>query len=797
MHASDYERWDLTAGQLEIWHAQKLARESSLYNTSEYLEITGTLDIGLFETALHLTIREAEGARMRLSREGELPQQYFPDLDDWRLNFIDVSSAKDQHAAAMEWMQEDMRRPVDLAEDWLFTTALFKAGPQKFFWYYRAHHIALDGFSASIIAARQAQIYTSLLVGRSPASGALGPVSVLLASEAEYRNSAEFQGDREFWLDVLSDVPQAISMSGQRPRGIPQIPVRDMTDFDPQDAELFAAAARRVRTSTSGLLIAAAAIYQHRCSGGEDVVLGLSVLGRTGRLQRKIPGMTANVLPIRLKICHETSLDELARQVSTTVSGALKHQRYRFEDMRRDLGLANVGSLFNLIINVMAFDYAMKFGDCSVIPHELTSTPVNDLRIAAYIRPSDGGMQIAFDTNPDVYETVSGRDMGRRFRTVLDWVARAEPGDCIGNAEIMSAVERRQVIEERNDTAVSVPGGGVHQLVEVQAASCPDAVAVAFAGLWLSYAELEGRANRLAHYLLEAGAGPETVVGLCLPRGIQLVIAILAAWKTGAAYLPLDPGYPPGRLAFMLADSQAGLLVSTGTVLDELPGGRLRTIALDDPVVAAAMDNYPAMPPPRVVAADQLAYVIYTSGSTGAPKAVAVTHGGLVNYVTQVPGRVGLGEPGRRYALLQAQSTDLGNTVVFGCLASGGQLHVLARDTVNDPVLMARYLSCCAIDYLKVVPSHLAALAGAAGMTEVLPSRSLVLGGEAASPEWIREVLAAAGTRKVFNHYGPTETTIGVVTGPLAGHTGSTVPIGSPVANTQVFVLNRRLRAGT
>src|SRR6266851_3726268 len=565
-------------------------------------------------------------------------RQYSSESDDWQLNVVDLSATEDPHATAREWMQEDMRRPVKFLEGWLFTTALFKAGPEKFFWYYRAHHIALDGFSASIIAARQAQIYTLLLADRSSANDALEPLSVLLASEAEYRNSPEFQRDREFWLNTLSNVPQAISMGGGQPRVAPQLPMRNVTDFSPQDAARFAATARRVRTSISGLLVTAAAIYLHQCSGEEDVVLGLSVLGRVGRQQLKIPGMTANVLPIRLKVCHETPLDELVRQVSRTVSSALKHQRYRSEDIRRDLKLREGCSLFNLLINVMAFDYSMKFGKCSVIPHDLTSTPVSDMRIAVYVRSSIDGMQVAFDSNPDLYETASGRDMSRRFRAVLDWVAQAAPGDCVGNAEIMSAVERRHVIEERNDTAVPVPGGGVHQLVQVRSASCPDAVAVVCGGLWLSYGALEERANRLAHYLLEAGAGPESVVGLCLPRGIQMVIAMLATWKRGAAYLPLDPGYPPGRLAFMLTDSQAGLLVGTQTVLGELRAARVRTIALDDPVVAAALGECPATAPLGRVAADQLAYVIYTSGSTGAPKAVAVTHGGLVNYVTRVPG---------------------------------------------------------------------------------------------------------------------------------------------------------------
>ena len=282
MPASAGERWDLTAGQLEIWHAQKLGLDSSLYNTGEYLEIIGDLDVGLFETAALLTFREAEGARIRICQDDELPQQYVYEPGDWQLNVVDFSAGADPQATARKWMQDDMRHPVNF-EGWLFSSALFKVGPERFLWYYRAHHIAIDGFSGAIIAARQAQIYTLLLAGRSPAEGALEPISVLLESEAEYRNSPELDSDREFWIGALSDVPQAVSLNGQQIRRIPQLPTRNMLELDPDHATRLSAAARRVRTSLSGLLVAASAIYLHRWTGEEDIVLGLSALGRTGR----------------------------------------------------------------------------------------------------------------------------------------------------------------------------------------------------------------------------------------------------------------------------------------------------------------------------------------------------------------------------------------------------------------------------------------------------------------------------------------------------------------------------------
>ena len=320
----------------------------------------------------------------------------------------------------------------------------------------------------------------------------------------------------------------------------------------------------------------------------------------------------------------------------------------------------------------------------------------------------------------------------------------------------------------------------------------PDAVAVVSGGVWLSYGVLAERAGRLAGRLLGAGAGPETVVGLCLPGGADMVTGILAVWLAGAAYLPVDPGYPAERVAFMLSDSRAAVVVGTLELLEELPAGRIRTIAVDDPVAGPAVAVVVPMLASGGPAGGQAAYVMYTSGSTGRPKGVVVTHRGLVSYVAAVAGRVGLGEPGGRYALLQAAATDFGNTVLFTSLVSGGVVHVPGPGAVTDPVAVAGLVARCGIDYLKVTPSHLAALAAGVGLGGLVPGRVLVLGGEAAAPGWAGELVAVAGDRAVVNHYGPTESTVGVVTARLGSDVlaGGVVPIGRPLPNVRALVLD-------
>jgi amino acid adenylation domain-containing protein len=289
-----------------------------------------------------------------------------------------------------------------------------------------------------------------------------------------------------------------------------------------------------------------------------------------------------------------------------------------------------------------------------------------------------------------------------------------------------------------------------------------------------------------------------------------MITAMVGVWLAGAAYLPLDPAWPPARLGYMLAASRARLVVTRGGLPAGLtvpgaaadpadpvaaPGAGPGAVVVDlaDPVVAAGVAGMAAAPLPGRLAGAQLAYVIFTSGSAGAPKGVAVTHRGLAGYLAWLPSRLGWGVPGGRYLLVQAPVTDLGNTVIVAALGTGGVLHVLDGDLVADPVVVAGYLRGRAIDFLKAVPSHLAALAGAGGLGAVLPGRSLVLGGEAAAPGWAARVVAAAAGRAVHNHYGPTEATIGVVTARLGGADGPVPPIGVPVPGTRVFVLDRWL----
>jgi amino acid adenylation domain-containing protein len=359
---------------------------------------------------------------------------------------------------------------------------------------------------------------------------------------------------------------------------------------------------------------------------------------------------------------------------------------------------------------------------------------------------------------------------------------------------MLTAGESRQLAVWNATAAALPPVGGVHELVTRWAVRSPDVVAVVSGADELTFGGLAARANRLAHLLRGVGVGAESVVGVCLDGGVDLAVVLLAVWKAGGAYLPLDPQYPADRLGFMLTQARVSVVVGAGELLDELPVGRVRTVVLDDPATVGLLGSMPVDAPAVTVVADQLAYVMFTSGSTGRPKGVQVTHGGLVAYVSGVVDRVGVGAG--RFGLVQPLVTDFGNTMLLASLVSGGCLYLLNPELAADPVAVEAFVAGREIDYLKIVPSHLMALAGEDRLAGLLPGRTLILGGEAASPGWLRELLAVAGDRRVVNHYGPTETTVGVAATILdaAGIAAGTVPIGAALPNDRLHVLDANLR---
>jgi len=366
----------------------------------------------------------------------------------------------------------------------------------------------------------------------------------------------------------------------------------------------------------------------------------------------------------------------------------------------------------------------------------------------------------------------------------------SEPSARLKDLRLLSGPERQGLLREWGAGEASAePGGCIHELFSRWARERPDALAAVCGDSQLSYAELERRANQLAHHLVKLGVGPEVRVGLCLERSLELLVALLGTLKAGGAYVPLDPEHPRERLESMLVDAWAPVVVTEERLREPLGRSGRAVVCLGTD--GSAITDEPASAPQSGVGPGSLAYVIYTSGSTGRPKGVAVEHRQLASYVEGVGGRLGV-SPGESYALVSTVAADLGHTMLFPSLAFGGCLHLLDRELATDARELGRYFEERRIDYLKIVPSHLAALHLADGGTRILPRRTLVVGGEASSSQWAEQLRAASPAMALVNHYGPTETTVGVLTDRVeeASASSTNVPLGRPLPGAQVLVLD-------
>ncbi|MER7185562.1 amino acid adenylation domain-containing protein [Streptomyces hyaluromycini] len=809
------ERMPLSFTQQRLWFIGQLEGPSATYNSPETVRLSGHVDHVALDAALRDVIGRHEVLRtvFPTAADGQ-PFQQVIDIEelDWKLQVAKVAPAD-----LPQQVEAAARYAFDLASEAPVRAWLFTVGPDEHVLVVVAHHIATDGWSSDPLARDVSTAYAARLEGRTPVWEPL-PVQYadytlwqreLLGSEDDPDSVISRQV--AYWRHALAGAPEELALPVDRPR--PAVASHRGHTMPVQiPAALHARildAAREQGVTAFMLLQAALAVLVSKLGAGTDIPIGSAIAGRTDEALDDLVGSFVNTLVVRTDVSGDPTFAELLARVREKSLAGFEHQDVPFERLVEELAPTRSLARHPLFQVLLTFQNnaeavldlpGVQVGGSGGSPVP-TSSSVAKFDIDVIVGEAFGadgvpaGIHGGVTGSADLFDAGTVAVIAERWVRVLEAVT-ADPSVRVSGVDVLDAEERHRVLVEWNDTDTVVPEALVPEMIAAQAARTPDAVAVVADGVELSYAELEARANRVARYLIGLGTGGESVVGLCLPRGLDMIVGLLAVWKAGAAYLPIDPGYPVERVAFMLADARAAVLLGTEDVLDELPAVRAPMVALDDPQVAAAMSSTSAEALDVRVAPEQLAYVIYTSGSTGQPKGVGVTHRGLANYVASVPARVGLTGTGR-FAVLQGQVTDLGNTVVFGALTSGGTLVLAPEKVLTDPAGMAEFVAGQQIDTVKVVPSHLAALgAGAAGLAAVVPSRAVVLGGEAAPAGWVRELMAVAGEdRSVFNHYGPTETTIGVLTAHLDARAvaDGVPPLGRPVANTRLYALDEQL----
>ncbi|MFD5543440.1 amino acid adenylation domain-containing protein, partial [Streptomyces sp. NPDC127079] len=774
------ERHALLAAQEGIWTGQRLDPDSPAYNTAEYVHIHGAVEPAVFEKALRHTVGEVEALNVRFTTdETGRPWQVSVPRTDWAPHLADLTDAADPHRAALDWMAQDLHRPVDLERGPVFGHALLRIAPDAYLWYHRVHHIALDGFGLSLVARRVAQVYTALVEDTPLGESGFAALAPVREEEDAYRASERFAEDRSYWTGRFGDRPRVASLtSGQ---ALPaRTFLRRTADLGTDETDRLRAVARELSVTWPDALLAVVAAYLHRVSGAPEAVLSLPAMGRLGSASLRVPCTVRNILPLRIAVGEDDSLRDLATRVAAELRAARPHQRYRYEQLRRDLKL--VGGSRRLSgpgVNIMPFEYDLRFAGHRSTVHNVSAGPVDDLAVNVYDRAEGTGLRIAMDANPDLYDEADVREHQEGLLDLLR-EALAAPDRPIG----------RRPVTVLDGGPLPGPARPVLSLVADHAARRGGATAVEHNGRTVTYAELFGAARRLARRLAARNAGPGTVVALALPRGIDAVTAILAILISGAAYCPLDPAAPRSRTRALLDSAQPVLVVTSGPHATSFAG---RPVLLLD-----APDEGEEAPLAPAATADDLAYLIHTSGSTGRPKGVEVGHGALATFVTGAAHRYGLRREDR---VLQFAPLHFDASVeeIFLTLCTGATLVVRTDEMTESVPWFLREVDRLRISVLDLPTAYWHELAhtlstGAAALPAGVGT--VIIGGEAALPERVARWRGAVGPSvRLFNTYGPTEAT--VVATVAALHEGpdapDDVPIGRPLPGTRAAVLGGEL----
>lgn len=788
----------LSGAQEGLWYAQRLAPDGAAYNTGEAVEVHGPLDTVLFETALRRTVGEAGTFALRFLETDNGPRCQSV-TDDWPLHRVDVSTVNDPEAAAWERIRADLATPVDTDKGPLFSHALFTLAADRHIWLLRAHHILLDGYSYKLLGRRLAETYNALADGREPPASAFAPVSGLQADEAAYLSSERCARDRQYWSDRLAALPEPTRLTGRT--APPRAPfLRCTAELAVSEVEELSAAARLLDITRTELIAVAVAAFLHRMTGAEDLVLGMATMSRLGGAALRTPGTTSDVLPLRVSARPDTTVADLARGVAADLAALRRHQQYRGEFIRRDLGLLGTGRrLYGPVLNIIPFTEELTFAGSPARWHHLSGGAVDDLQINVRPGTRTGELWLSFDANPDLYEQddlVLHRD---RFLALLREIVRGAPATPLHALDLLLPGDHPRDRPERSFPVTAT----LTQMFERQARARPGQVAVTCAGERLTYGELDAGANRLARLLIERGAGPGRVVAVALHRGLRLVPALLAVLKTGAAYLPLDPGHPAERLRLVMDDTGPVLLVTeTGLAAD--PPGDVPAVLLDDPVVEADVATRPdgiltdAERAGSVSPAD-IAYIIHTSGSTGLPKGVPVAHANVVRLFAATAEHFDFGA-GDVWTLFHSFAFDFSVWEIWGALLHGGRLVVVPYAVSRSPREFLRLLHDDGVTVLNQTPSAFEQLMDADQAQPQGPSagalRYVIFGGEALRPQRLRPWVARHGLDRpaLVNMYGITETTVHVTYHRLTrsdvevGRRGS--DIGTPLADLSVYLLD-------
>jgi amino acid adenylation domain-containing protein/non-ribosomal peptide synthase protein (TIGR01720 family) len=783
-----------TSAQLEIWLKELSAGVP--FNIAHFIEVNGHVDYSLCDSAARLGYTDF-GLDTRIVFVDGLPhyredERYGDDMT--RVHYLDCIDDDDPEGAALTWMEEDSRRAIDLETEFPVHSVVIRVGAERYFLYSKAHHAVLDGMGGIKLVARICDRYNALLEQQGLAELEALSLRGIYQEERRYLAGERYRSDQKYWSAKVKNFPEGTSVAVRS--GLPCNDVhRVAQEVNSETLRLLLDVAAQHSYSPASLVVAAFGSFLARMTDSADVGLTLPVTARLTAGVKRSGGMLANALPLRVRLDKRTTYGALLKDVQAELSGVLRHQRLRYSDIVRLMGHdGGTAKGFGPTVSLEFFNQEFRFGESYGSYHILRAGIIDDLRLDVHYGGGSSPLAVGFLGNSNLYSADELASHHQRFLHYFhEFVSRYAEDALVHSVPLWLAGERDR-LEVLGAGRVVGFGSGVVDVGALLGRRDAGSVAVvADDGEW-TYGQLADDVGRLARWLVSVGVGPETVVGLAVPRSGQYVVAALATMAAGGVFMPLDPGDP--RAGFILRDAGASvvLTLSNAPVVDV--GVEALVAALDEVDVSgfaggplADGERRSALRPANP------AYLLYTSGSTGRPKGVAVSHQGLHNLLgvaAQMPGV----RPEARILQALQPVFDMSVMDIFTALSVGAQLVIARPGGHRDPDYLVGLIRDHQITVASFVPTLLSVLVGSADREALSSLQTLWVIGESLQWSLVETVRQLCPAVTVTNLYGPTENTVFVVSahaGEVAAGSGG-VPIGEPVANTRVWVLDGWLR---
>ena len=789
----------LSFAQQRLWIIDQLSPGDPVYNIAFAVSLSGPLDVTSLEASFNEIIRRHESLRTTFDTVGGEPVQVIAPSLSISLPVIDLTShpPEERDQTLRELALAEAQRPFDLKRGPLVRFTLVRLGDEEHVVLWTAHHIVADGWSLGVLLGELGQLYPAFRRGlASPLKELTIQYADYAVWQREWQQSAALNRSLAFWREQLKGAPPVLTVPTFNPRPPVQSfrGARHHLFISKRVYDGLNAISRQSLATMYMTLLAAFNVLLYRFTGMDDLPVGTIIANRQQPEVEGLIGFFANTLVLRNDLSGDPDFMTLLGRIKQVSLEAYAHQEVPFELLveklqpQRDLK-------YNPLFQV-AFTYlddklpaASILSDVSIKRLEF-DPQVSHFDLTLDLLRGRDSVSGYLEYNTDLFDKSAIARLANNFQNLLEAIV-SNPRERISRLPLLSEEERRQALIEWNATRTNYLGQScVHQLFEQQAQQKPDATAVVFHDERLSYRQLNERANQLAHHLKKLGVGPEVRVGICVERSVEMIIGLLGILKAGGVYVPLDPEYPRERLEFMMADAEISVLLTEQHLADLLPAEDRPVFLLD--VDWPSLTDESTESPVNETTPDNLAYVIYTSGSTGGPKGVEITHRAIVRLVNRTD-YVQLATDDR-VAQLSNSSFDAATFELWGALLNGATLVGMIKDVALTPQKFADEIRDRKITTIFLTTALFNLLAREVpGIFQ--PLRHLLFGGENVEPGWVREVLEKGAPERLLHVYGPTESTTFTTWQKVevVQDTG-TIPIGRPIANTEVYILDREMQ---